>query len=324
MRRAAMFPGQGSQRVGMGRDLADIDAELVQPVFDAADAALGFSLSTLCFEGPEEELRRTENTQPAIFLVSHLIDRLLQQRMPPPAIAAGHSLGEYSALVAAGVLDWTEALLLVRRRGELMAAVNERTPGAMLAVIGVRSETVEAECATARDRSGEVVEVANYNDDRQTVVSATVTGAAAYRAVAAEDPDPERRIVPLEVGAPFHCSLMRPVEDEFSVDLDRADFADPALPVVANATARIVTTGAEARRQLKAQLSGPVRWRQSLTTMVDDGVDTFVETGPGRVLSGLSRRAYPELSTHSASDARRIRRVLGDLTTAPPAVGAGS
>lgn len=321
---AAMFPGQGSQRVGMGRDLVDLDPGLVQPIFDQADSALGFSLSRLCFEGPEDELRRTENTQPAIFLVSHLIHRLLRQRLAPPAIAAGHSLGEYSALVAAGVLDWTEALLLVRRRGELMAAVNERTPGAMLAVIGADAETVESECATARGASGEVVEVANYNDDGQTVVSATVAGAAAYREVAAHAADPERRIVALDVGAPFHCSLMKPVEDEFSVDLDHADFGDPAIPVVANATARIVTTGAEARDQLKAQLSGPVRWRQSLATMVDHGADSFVETGPGRVLSGLSRRAYPELSTHSASDARRIRRVCDDLAAAAPAVGAGS
>lgn len=317
VRLAALFPGQGSQRVGMGRDLAAAEPEVVEPLLRTADELLGFPLSRLCFDGPEEELRRTENTQPAIFLISHAVRQVLGDRIPAPEVVAGHSLGEYTALVSAGVLEWTDALALVRRRGELMAGVQAETPGTMLAVLGVSAADVDAACAAAGSASGEVVEVANYNDDTQTVVSASLPGAAAFRAELDRRPDPERRVIPLDVGAPFHCSLMRPVEAEFATALDAVRFSDPQIPVVVNVTAEPVRTGADARARLKQQLSGAVRWRDSLRTMVDAGIDTFVECGPGRVLTGICRRAYPDLSTFSASDARRIAGVVRDLAPAP-------
>ncbi|WP_116949781.1 ACP S-malonyltransferase [Jiangella endophytica] len=315
MTTAFLFPGQGSQRIGMGRHLAERYPEIVGPLFRTADDALGIELSRLCWEGPEEELRRTEITQPAVYVVSLATLRVLEAHGLRPSVVAGHSLGEYTALVAAGVLDWVEALGLVRRRGLLMAAVQATTAGTMLAVIGPAPEQVEKICAIAQEASGEVVEVANYNDDTQTVVSGTVAGIAAFHDHAG-GLEPAPRLVPLDVGAPFHCSLMEPVETEFAVDLAAVTFADPKLPVVANTTARPVTSGEEARAALRAQLAGSVRWRPSLTTVVDHGVDTFVEVGPGRVLSGLCRTTYPDLAVHATADGRRVDRTIQALRPA--------
>ncbi|MBH0775471.1 ACP S-malonyltransferase [Nocardia bovistercoris] len=301
-----LFPGQGSQRVGMGRDLCDAYPEVVAPLFRTADEIVGFELSRLCWEGPEERLEQTDITQPAVFITSLAAYRVLAEKLPQPLVVAGHSLGEYTALVAAGVLDWTDALALVRRRGVLMAEVNASTPGAMAAALGLPGTEVERLCAEVRADTGAVVEPANYNSADQTVVSGAVAGVAAFTARVEALGRAEVKVKRIKVGAPFHSSMMAPVEAEFAADLARVRFADPVLPVIANVTARPVWTGEQARAALRRQLAGAVRWSETMATVVDFGPDAFVEVGPGRVLSGLCKRAHPEIPSYSAADARRI------------------
>jgi [acyl-carrier-protein] S-malonyltransferase len=302
-----LFPGQGSQKVGMGRDYAERYPELAARWFDQADDILQLPLSRLCFEGPDDELRRTENTQPAIFVVSMAILDMLREAGLAPAAAAGHSLGEYSALVCAGVLTFAEALRLVRRRGELMAGVNERTPGAMAAVIGLPADQVDQLCEQARQASGGVVEAANYNEPGQTVISGAAQPVAQASELAAQA---GARVVPLRVGAPFHCSLMSVLEPEFGAALDAVSFRDPVLPLVANVTGDYVRTGSEAREALRRQVAGAVRWTQTMSRLVADGYGTFVEAGPGRALSGFAMKIAPELPVHSTGELRRAERLL--------------
>jgi len=313
----------------MGLDLVTQHPDVVRPLFDHADEVLGFSLSRLCFEGPAEELRRTDVTQPAVFLVSLALYEVIKvrlgegmgERLPPFHVTAGHSLGEYTALTIAGALDWADALALVRRRGELMAEANRLTPGTMLAVIGVDADTVERACEEVRDRSHEVIEVANYNDDSQTVVSGTIAGAEAFREVMKGSHGATAKIVPLDVGAPFHSSLMREVEQQFSPALDGVHFSDPRIPVVTGVDGAAVTTAAAAKAALTRQLVGAVRWRRAMSTMASMGVTAFVEVGPGRVLTGLCKHAYPDLNVHSVSDARRAERFVNEIsatTRRPP------
>jgi len=313
---AYLFPGQGSQRIGMGRDLAERYPEICGEIFAVADEVLGFPLSELCWEGPADELKRTEITQPAIFVASVAALRLLERRLPESAMVAGHSLGEYTALVAAGVLEWTDALRLVRRRGELMAAVNDRTPGAMVAIIGPTAMEVIRCCGEAMVTTGEVVEIANYNDDAQHVISGTQEGVAAAVARARKM---SAKVVPLHVGAPFHCSLMRTAQQDLDIELSKVRFNDPRIPVVANVSATVVRTGEAARGALREQLVGAVRWRQSMHRLVEHGVDTFVEVGPGRVLTGIARRMFPDLTAHSAAEANRLERAVDELSALPAA-----
>ncbi|MBC3841463.1 ACP S-malonyltransferase [Streptacidiphilus sp. 4-A2] len=303
-----MFPGQGSQRVAMAAHLLRAYPLIAGRVLAAADAALGLPISELCTTGDATELARTEVTQPAILATSLAVLEILREEGGfAPAAVAGHSLGEYTALVAAQVLTAADALRLVRRRGELMASVSERISGAMAAVLGLGADQVERLCASGDDGEG-LVEVANYNELGQTVVSGERDAVAALtrRALAAG----AERTVLLDVGAPFHCSLMRQVEQEFTEELARCDFAEPALTVLSSVTGRTVADAAAARELLRRQLASPVRWVDVLGAAQQYGVDDYVEVGPGRVLSGFANRTVAGARVRSTNDARRIATLL--------------
>jgi len=311
VRIAVLFPGQGAQKVGMGRDFAERYPALLDRYFRPADEILGFGLTELCFNGPDERLVETQNTQPAIFLVSMAVLDVLRAEGIVPEAVAGHSLGEYSALVCAGTLRFEDALRLVRRRGELMAEVNARTPGAMAAVMGLPPERVDAVCRATREVGAGVVEPANYNTPEQTVISGE--RAAVERASAAAKEAGAGRVIPLQVGAPFHCSLMSELADEFAAELDRYEFRDPQIPVVANATGDWVRTAAEVKEALRRQVAGPVRWVDSMRRLADAGCDTFIESGPGRALTGMSLKINPALAAYGAEDSRRLETTLAKL-----------
>jgi [acyl-carrier-protein] S-malonyltransferase len=309
---ALVFPGQGSQRVGMGKAWAEAHSE-ARTAFAEADAALGEPLSELCFQGPESELELTRNTQPAILTVSVAIHRVLVARgAPPPAVVAGHSLGEYSALVAAGALDFADAVRLVRRRGELMQRAVPVGEGAMAAILGLDAAAVEA-VAAAAGRGPEICAVANYNAPEQTVVAGHRP--AVERAMALARERGAKRALALPVSAPFHSPLMRPAREGLEPLLAAVEFGDPAVPVVANVDAAPVASGAAARDALVRQVDSAVRWVESVRWMAGEGgADMFLEIGPGAVLTGLVKRIVPGVAAASLSEPEGLEAALAAAT----------
>jgi [acyl-carrier-protein] S-malonyltransferase len=290
MKLAFIFPGQGSQSAGMGKSLAERFA-VARQVFDTADQALDFSLTQLCFDGPAEALQLTENTQPALLTVSIAALRVLEQEGLRPDYLAGHSLGEYSALVAAGSLDFTDAVRLVRKRGQYMQEAVPAGVGAMAALLKLPEGKLDSILNEAAQ--GEVVSAANLNSPDQIVIAGH--RGAVERAVELAKAAGARKAVLLSVSAPFHCSLMQPAQKRLAAELDATEFRDLAVPVVNNWRARVIRTGGEAREGLYQQVPNPVRWSESIQRMAADGVTRFIEVGAGGVLTGLLRNINPEL-----------------------------
>jgi [acyl-carrier-protein] S-malonyltransferase len=308
---AFLFPGQASQYAGMGRDLAEKFPES-RAVFDEADAALGFSISKLCFEGSEEELKLTENTQPAILTVSVAAYRALEKRGIVPDFAAGHSLGEYSAVVAAGSLEFATAVKLVRARGRYMQEAVPAGEGAMAAIMGLSPSDVAEICKKAAQ--GEVVSPANVNSPDQIAISGAA--AAVKRAVEIASQSGAKRAVMLAVSAPFHCALMEKAQKNLEPDLRAAAFSALRFPVVTNVDAEAITSGEEARDALIRQVIAPVRWVESVREMIDAGVHVFVEVGPGKVLCGLMRQIERSVRCFQAEDSASVQATLDKIGAA--------
>jgi [acyl-carrier-protein] S-malonyltransferase len=308
---AALFPGQGAQYPGMGKDLAAVEPAAAE-VFRAADEALGFGLSGLCFEGPEAELVRTEITQPAILTVSIAAFRAFEARGGGrPVAAAGHSLGEYSAHVVAATLSFGDAVRIVRERGRFMQEAVPEGDGAMAAILGLDRPTVEQVCATAAN--GEVVACANVNGPGQIVIAGHA--AAVKRACEAAIVAGASRAVPLQVSAPFHCALMEPAARRLSAVLASTTFCDPSIPVYTNVDAAPLGSASASRDSLVRQVASPVRWEEEILRMAEKGIETFVEFGPGRVLASLVRRIRRDLRVHSVPDAAGLAATLQALAS---------
>ena len=308
MKTAIIFPGQGAQYPGMGREVYE-KYPAAREVFDEADRALGFSLSALCFEGPEDQLKLTENTQPAILTMSMAAYRVLEGRGVRPDFVAGHSLGEYSALVAAGALTLADAVSLVRRRGRYMQEAVPVGDGAMAALLGIEFNAVLAVCERAAE--GQIVTPANLNSPGQVVIAGHRE--AVERAVKLAKEAGAKRAVLLQVSAPFHCALLKPAEDRLAMDLEACAFADLKFPLVTNVDAAPILTAEAARVALKRQVSRPVRWQQSVEFMLAQGVRTFVEAGPGRVLSGLVRAIDKSVMLFNAEDEKSLENAFSGL-----------
>jgi [acyl-carrier-protein] S-malonyltransferase len=308
---AFLFPGQGSQYCGMGRDLAENFAESRQ-VFDEANAALGFSMSDMCYTASLEELKQTENTQPAMLTVSVAAYRALEKRGITPDFVAGHSLGEYSALVAAGGLDFSAAVKLVRARGRYMQEAVPPGEGAMAAILGLAPGEVLEICKKAADH--DVVSPANLNSPEQTVISGSA--AAVKRAVEIASQSGAKRAVILPVSAPFHCALMAPAQKRLEPDLRAAKFSDLRFPLVTNVDAEAITSGDEAREALIRQVTSPVRWLDSMHEIIESGVTIFVEVGPGKVLSGLMRQIDRSVRCYNVEDAASLQATIEKIAQA--------
>jgi len=303
--RAFIFPGQGSQYVKMGEDLCDI-FDLCRTTFQEADDALGFSLSRLCFSGPEDELCMTEHTQPAILTVSVAILRLLEKEGIRPDYVAGHSLGEYSALVAADAIDFQDAVRIVRNRGKYMQEAVPIGAGAMAAIIGLQAKDVEAVCRECE--MGEVVSAANYNSPGQTVIAGH--SEAVKRAASLAQARGARKAIMLPVSAPFHCALMKPAAEKLRKDLEKMPVRDLKIPLITNVDAGSIHTADQVLTSLYRQVCSPVKWEQSVREMVRLGVDSFVEVGPGKALSGMVRRITGEVHISNVEDVNAVHTFL--------------
>ena len=308
---AFLFPGQASQYPGMGKDLAD-KFPAARRVFDEADKALGFSISEVCFTGTEEALKQTANTQPAILTVSVAACRVLEEKGVRPDFVAGHSMGEFSALVAAGGLEFADAVRLVRNRGAYMQTAVPDGIGAMAAIMGLAPAQVADLCRKAAD--GEVVAPANLNSPEQTVISGNA--AAVKRAVEMASAGGAKRAVMLAVSAPFHCPLMLPAQQKLEADLRAVTFHPLRVPLVNNVDAEIITNGDEARESLIRLVTLPVRWEESVRELIDQGVNTFVEVGPGRVLTGLLRQIDRSVHVFNVEDEKSLQVTLDKLSQA--------
>jgi len=306
---AFLFPGQGSQAVEMGKDLAAQHA-VARQTFEEADEALGYKLSQLCFEGPEEKLRLTEITQPAILTASIAAWRVLKEKGVTASFVAGHSLGEYSAHVAAGTVAFADAVRTVRNRGKYMQEAVPVGVGAMAAILGMELEKVTAVCAEAAQ--GEVCDAANINSGEQIVISGNT--AAVERAAKLASERGAKRAVMLPVSAPFHCSLMKPAQDRLAVDLAALTFQNPSIPVVCNVDAAAVTDAAASRDALVRQVTGSVKWQQSIQLLIARGVERLVEVGPGKVLCGLMRQIDRSKPCSNVGDAASLQKTLEQLS----------
>lgn len=305
---AFIFPGQGSQTVGMGKDLAD-KYPIARRTFEEADDALGYKLSQLCFEGPEDQLRLTEITQPAILTTSIAAWRVLDERGLKPSFVAGHSLGEYSAHVAAGTLSFRDAVRTVRERGKYMQQAVPVGVGAMSAILGMDLEKVIAICNESAQ--GEVCAPANINSPEQIVVSGNT--AAVERATKLADERGAKRAKILPVSAPFHCSLMKPAQDRLAPDLAKLTFHRPTVPVACNVDAKLIQDADASRDALIRQVTGSVKWEQSMRLLIAQGVQTFLEIGPGKVLCGLMRQIDRAKTAVNVADEASLQKTLEQL-----------